>query len=63
MIRLRLRLELDDETSYRLIVSAVSNLRPVNMEAERLLRESLGLPVPWPATEDRESREVSHGER
>ena len=41
---MRLRLDLDRETSDALIDAAVANLRPVGMHALVLLRGGLGLP-------------------
>jgi hypothetical protein len=46
----RLRLELDADTTAALMRQAVADLRPVDMEAEALLRRVLGLPVPFDAT-------------
>lgn len=49
---MRLTLELDTDTTQRLMASAVRQLRAADMEAYRLLREALGLPVPWPVEEE-----------
>jgi hypothetical protein len=42
----RIRLDLDEETTEQLIKSAASERRPVPWEAEVLLRRALGLPFP-----------------
>lgn len=43
---MRLRLDLDRETSAALMEAASADLRPVTMHAQVILRRSLGLPVP-----------------
>jgi len=43
---MRIRLELDAQTTQALIRSAVSEKRPVAWQAEILLRRALGLPFP-----------------
>lgn len=48
---MRLLLDLDPDTTERLVESAVANRRPMPWQAEVLLRQSLGLPVPWPHVE------------
>lgn len=45
---MRLKLDLAPDTAVALTRRAVRDLRPVTMEAEALLRQALGLPVPWP---------------
>ena len=45
---MRLRLELDRDTSDRLIGQAAAERRPVPWQAEVLLRQALGLPFPYP---------------
>ena len=45
---MRLKLSLDPDTAAALARRAVRDLRPIDMEAEALLRTALGLPVPWP---------------
>ena len=47
-----LKILLDDETLDRLMEAAVRELRPIGLQASAILRRSLGLPVPYPATED-----------
>jgi hypothetical protein len=56
-----IKIELDKETMGELVASAVRNLRTVDLEAHRLLRKALGLPVPWPTTAPTvpEQREVA----
>jgi hypothetical protein len=43
-----LKLVLDPETLSALREAAAAHLRPADLHAEALLRESLGLPVPIP---------------
>jgi hypothetical protein len=43
---MRLRLELDQQTTDRLIEVAVEERRPVGMQAEVILRRALGLATP-----------------
>lgn len=43
---MRIKLDLDDEATERLIESAVAEKRPMPWQAEVLLRKALGLP--WP---------------
>jgi hypothetical protein len=40
----RLKLELDQDTSLRLIRASVKNARPINLEAESIIRRHLALP-------------------
>ena len=42
----RLRLELDSETYLKLLDSALAEKRPVDWQAEVMLRRALGLPFP-----------------
>ena len=53
-----LKLDLDAETASELVASAVRHLRTIDLEAYRLLRESLGLPVPVPLPEHNDSATV-----
>lgn len=48
---MRIKLDLDPETTERLIQAAVSENRPVGMHAEVMLRRALGLPFPHPLPE------------
>ena len=52
----RLKLDLDTETFESLIAHATAELRPVQLQAEVLLRQALGLPFPFvleqPATSE-----------
>lgn len=43
---MRVKLDLDEETTDRLIEIAVAEKRPVPWQAEVLLRKALGLPFP-----------------
>ncbi len=43
----RLKLDLDAETSQRLLEIALSHRRPVHWQAEIMLRQALGLPFPY----------------
>jgi hypothetical protein len=54
-----LKLTLDNETVDALERSAQSERRPVDMQAEVLLRKSLGLPFPYPqdSTEDQPGKQ------
>lgn len=45
---MRIKLDLDTETTERLIQAAVAENRPVGMHAEVMLRRALGLPFPRP---------------
>ena len=45
----RLRLDLDTETFETLLTHATAELRPVQLQAEVLLRQALGLPFPYPS--------------
>lgn len=59
---MKLRLLLDQETAKALVRRAVQELRPVDMQAEALLRQALGLPFPpepTPADPQPEDREVA----
>lgn len=49
---MRLVIELDVETAGVLASEAVRHLRTVSGHAYALLREALGLPVPWPVEEE-----------
>ncbi len=42
---MRIRLDLDTETTERLAQEAVRQRRPIIMQAEVLLREALGVPL------------------
>ena len=54
---MRLRLDLEEDATERLIAAAVRNRRPVHLQAEALLREALGLPVsPAPEPPKREPK-------
>ncbi|MDA0735270.1 MAG: hypothetical protein O2909_11780 [Chloroflexi bacterium] len=44
----RLRLDLDRETFEALAAQALAERRPVLFQAEVLLRQTLGLPFPYP---------------
>lgn len=48
---MRFKISLDSVTAAALMRSAVANCRPADMQAEVLIREALGLPVPWPDIE------------
>lgn len=43
---MKLRLDLDTQTADALMASAVRELRPTNLQAEVLIKRSLGLPIP-----------------
>ena len=61
---MRLRLELDTQTTEALAQSAIRELRPASMQAEVLLRRALGLPVPkesLESTQELASAGVSNG--
>ena len=45
---MRIRVDLDQETTGRLMTAAVSERRTVMMQAEVIIRRGLGLPVPVP---------------
>ncbi len=45
---MRLRLELDEDTTMRLVERAAAERRPVPWQAEVLLRQALGLSFPYP---------------
>jgi len=45
---MRIKLDLDPETTERLIQAAISENRPVGLHAEVVIRRALGLPFPWP---------------
>jgi len=63
----RLRLDLDRETFDALTSQALAQRRPVILQAEVILRQTLGLPFPYPpAAPDGESsaptpERASHG--
>lgn len=44
---MRLKLELDEDASTRLVEQAALERRPVTWQAEVLLRKALGLPFPY----------------
>ena len=44
----RLKLDLDAETFEALAVQALSERRPVPLQAQVILRQALGLPFPYP---------------
>jgi hypothetical protein len=44
----QLRLDLDGETYQRLLETALSERRPVPLQAEVVIRQALGLPFPYP---------------
>ena len=46
----RLRLDLDRETYEALASQALAQRRPVVFQAEVILRQTLGLPFPYPQT-------------
>ena len=46
----KLRLDLDRETFNALASQALAQRRPVILQAEVLLRQTLGLPFPYPPT-------------
>ena len=48
----RLRLDLDQETFVALTDRALRERRPVDWQAEVMLREALGLAFPYPPTPD-----------
>ena len=52
-----LKINLDNETAEILRVRAQSERRPPDWQAEVLLRQSLGLPFPFPVSEASESKE------
>jgi hypothetical protein len=61
----RLKLELDQETSEALNEAAERELRLPSQQAETLLRQALGLPFPIPprafhVDDETASREVAH---
>jgi hypothetical protein len=43
---MRIRFDLDSQATDALVASAMKELRPPNLQAQVLLRRSLGLPVP-----------------
>ncbi len=60
----RLRVDLDTETFEALAANAAAERRPVPLQAEVILRQSLGLPFPYPSTPDTKPNfpvEVSRG--
>ena len=54
---MRIQLELDKNTSIKLVERSVTERRPVPWQAEILLRQALGLPFPYSDSEasERES--------
>jgi hypothetical protein len=59
---MRLKIELDPETTERLVASAVAECRPIPMQAEVLLRRALNLPFPYPDRGKRPDPAVAAGE-
>ena len=51
----KLRLDLDRETFEGLASQALAQRRPVVLQAEVILRQTLGLPFPYPITSDRQT--------
>jgi hypothetical protein len=49
---MKLRLDLDGETFDRLMEVAAQERRPLDWQAEVLLRQALGLPFPYPDVEE-----------
>ena len=47
----RVRLDLDNETYESLVALATAERRPVQLQAEVMVRQALGLPFPYPARE------------
>jgi hypothetical protein len=58
----KLRLDLDPEVATALTGRAAGDLRPVDMEAEALLRQALGLPVPIPPPQADSTSEQPKGD-
>ena len=49
---MRVQLEIDKDTTTKLVELAVAERRPVGWQAEVLLRQALGLPFPYECGED-----------
>jgi len=59
---LRLKLDLEEDATAKLIERAVAEKRPVGWQAEVLLRVALGLPFPAPRTKKVSGKKKSPGE-
>lgn len=59
---MRLKLELDQQTTDRLIEVAVEERRPIGMQAEIILRRALGLATPLQCVtcKQRDTGEAAH---
>lgn len=57
---MRIRLDLDQEATERLVEAAVSEQRPVHWQAEVILRRALGLPFPHDPEGAGSSRAQAH---
>jgi hypothetical protein len=55
---MRLKLELDQETSEALYLAAERELRLPSQQAEALLRQALGLPFPLPPLPCQEAQQA-----
>ncbi len=55
----RLRIELDRETYSRLVSSALTEKRPVDWQAEVVIRRALGLPFPAVAPQPQQARDLA----
>lgn len=60
---MRIRLELDNETTERLIERAADERRPVSWQAEVMLRRALGLPFPRREWEEQGEPATAEAER
>jgi hypothetical protein len=56
------RIYLDQETSTALLKRALAELRSVDSQAVVLLRQSLGLPVPYPDDDEPVAPTLASGE-
>ena len=56
---MRIKIELDEEATRRLIALAVRERRPVHLQAEVIVLEALGL---WPPVEQARRRGLEGGE-
>lgn len=54
---MRLKLDLDTETTERLIDAAITERRPLPLQAEVILRRALGLSFPAPREQDATERD------
>jgi hypothetical protein len=54
----RIRVDLDQETYAALMLKADEERRPLQWEAEVLIRQALGLPFPYPSVIDVRPTEV-----